>query len=103
MSEDDFAQRVERAFVELIAERAERDGYKKGEFAAKIWPDMNPKAAATRWNSVRIRASHTGKPQSVPIADAQRMAAVLRVDLSYLLVIATENARDKNNNSKRRS
>ena len=93
MSDDDFAQRIERAFVELVAERAERKGFKKGEFAAKIWPDMNSKTAATRWNSVRIKASHTGKPQSVPIADAQRMADVLGENLGYLLAVATENAR----------
>ena len=54
---------------------------------------MSAKAAATRWNSVRIKASHTGKPQSVPIADAQRMASVLGTELSYLLVVATENAK----------
>ena len=54
---------------------------------------MSAKAAATRWNSVRIKASHTGKPQSVAIADAQRMASVLGTELSYLLVVATENAK----------
>ena len=93
MSGEDFSQRVERAFVELITERAEREEYKKGEFAAKVWPEMSAKAAATRWNSVRIKASHTGKPQSVAIADAQRMASVLGTELSYLLVVATENAK----------
>jgi hypothetical protein len=92
MTENDFAQRVERAFVDLVVERAERKRFKKGEFAAMVWPDMNPKAAATRWNSVRSKAFHTGKPQSVPIADAQRMASALGLELSYLLVIAAENA-----------
>lgn len=93
MNDEDFALRVERAFVDLVVERAERKGFKKGEFAAQIWPEMNPKTAATRWNSIRLKASHTGKPQSVPIADAQRMATVLGAELSYLLVVASENAK----------
>lgn len=95
MSGDDFAQRIERAFVELVVDRSERKGFKKGEFAAQVWPSMSAKAAATRWNSIRSKAYHTGKPQSVPIADAQRMADVLGEDLSYLLAVAKENARAK--------
>lgn len=91
MSEADFASKVERAFVQIIEERAERK-YKKGEFAAKVWPQMSPKAAATRWSSIRIKASNTGKPQAVSIADAQRMAAVIGKELSYLLVAAAERA-----------
>lgn len=97
MTENDFAQRVERAFVDLVVERAERKGLRKGEFAARVWPEMNPKAAATRWNSVRSKAFHTGKPQSVPIADAQRMASALGLQLNYLIVIATENALAQSN------
>ena len=93
MNNDDFGQQLERAFVELVAERAERKGFKKGEFASKVWPGINPNTAATRWNSVRIKASHTGKPQSVPIADAQRMADVLGENLGYLLAVATEKAK----------
>jgi hypothetical protein len=93
MSVDDFAQRLERAFVELVAERAERKGFKKGEFASRVWPGVSSKTAATRWNSVRSKAFHTGKPQSVPISDAQRMADVLGENLGYLLAVATEKAR----------
>lgn len=92
MKGDDFSQKVERAFVDLIIERAEQRGFKKGEFAAQIWPEMSPKAAASRWTSVRTKASNTGKPQSVSIADAHRMAAVIGRELSYLVAIATERA-----------
>lgn len=91
MSEADFANKVERAFVQLVEERAEAR-FKKGEFAAKLWPEMSPKAAASRWTSIRIKASNTGKPQSVSITDAQRMAAVIGKELSYLLAIAAERA-----------
>ena len=76
MSEANFANKVERAFVQLIEERAE-SRFKKGEFAAKLWPEMSPKAAASRWTSIRTKASNTGKPQSVSVADAQRMAEVI--------------------------
>jgi hypothetical protein len=91
MSETDFASKVERAFVQIIEERAALR-FKKGEFAAKVWPEMSPKAAASRWTSIRIKASNTGKPQSVSIADAQRMAAVIGRELSYFLVVAAERA-----------
>ena len=91
MNEADFANKVERAFVQLIEARAEPK-FKKGEFAARLWPEMSPKAAASRWTSIRIKASNTGKPQSVSIADAHRMAAVVGIELSYLLAIATERA-----------
>ena len=86
-----FAQKLERAFVELVDSRAERRNFGKGEFAAQVWPDVPPKAAASRWSAIRGRATHTGKPQSVAIADAQRMAEVLDEDLSYLLAVAKEN------------
>ena len=46
MSEANFANKVERAFVQLIEERAE-SRFKKGEFAAKLWPEMSPKAVCS--------------------------------------------------------
>ena len=76
----------------LKKQKEERKGFKKGEFAAQVWPEMSPKAAASRWTSVRLKASNTGKPQAVSIADAQRMAVVIGIELSYLLAIATERA-----------
>lgn len=88
-----FATSLERAFVELIAGRMKEKGWKKGEFAAKVWPDDTPKAAAARWTAMRSKASNTGKPQGVLISDAQRMADVLGEDLSYLMAVAKEQAR----------
>lgn len=93
MERDDLPQRLERVFVGLVASRAEMRGYRKGEFAAKLWPWMKPKIAATRWSAMRDKATHTGKPQSVTISDAQRMADALGEDLSYLLAVAKESAR----------
>jgi len=90
---DDFAMRLERAFVALVTARAETRGFRKGEFAARVWPEIKPLAAASRWAAIRGKAAHTGKPQSVSIADAQRMADVLSEELSYLMAVAKENAR----------
>ena len=90
MPQNDFPYDFERAFVDVVARRAEARGYKKGEFAAKRWPWMKPKVAATRWNAIRCKAIHTGKPQNVTIADALRMAAALGEDIAYLMVIANE-------------
>ncbi|GFH63348.1 MAG: hypothetical protein ZNDK_1119 [Candidatus Desulfovibrio kirbyi] len=88
-----FAQKLERAFVELVDSRAERRNFGKGEFAAQVWPDVPAKAAASRWSAIRGKATNTGKPQGVLISDAESMAAVLGEDLSYLLAVAKENAR----------
>lgn len=92
-TKNNFAMALERAFVELVANRVKGRGWKKGEFAAMLWPDDTPKAAAAKWTAMRKKASNTGKPQGVQISDAQRMAEVLGEDLSYLLAVAKEQAR----------
>lgn len=92
-TENNSATLLERAFVELVAGRVKERGWKKGEFAAMLWPGDTPKAAAARWTAMRSKASNTGKPQGVLISDAQCMAEVLGEDLSYLLAVAKEQAR----------
>ena len=95
MTQDDFPQRIERAFVELVLRRTEQRGMGKMEFAAKMWPWMKPKIASTRWTAMRSKSAHTGKPQQVTLADAHRMADALGEDLSYLLAVAKENVRQE--------
>lgn len=86
-----FSQKVERAFVEIVIERAERKGFKKGEFAAQIWPEMSPKArlrGGPPYDSRRpIREASIG-------IDCGRSAhgGSNRKELSYLLAIAAERA-----------
>lgn len=92
-TESNSATLLERAFVKLVAGRVKERGWKKGEFAAMLWPGDTPKAAAARWTAMRSKASNTGKPQGVLISNAQRMAEVLGEDLSYLLAVAKEQAR----------
>jgi len=93
MNQDDFPQRLERAFVELITVRAEQRGMGKMEFAAQMWPWMKPKIASTRWSAMRSKSAHTGKPQQVTLADAHRMAETLGEDLGYLLSVAKDTVR----------
>ena len=93
MDKDSLATKMERCFVELVAERAEIQGFRKGEFAQRVWPETSLKAASSRWTAMRGVAAHTGKPQGVTISDAQRMAEALGEDVSYLLAIAKDNAR----------
>jgi hypothetical protein len=90
MKHDEYPKKIERAFVKVVTQRADLRGDGKAEFAAKLWPWMNPKIAATRWSAIREKAAHTGKPQNVTIADAQRMADALGEELSYLAVLAKE-------------
>jgi hypothetical protein len=95
MEPEDFAQQLERAFVELVSKRADARGYKKGEFAHILWPKLNENLASTRWTTIRCQASRTGKPQNVTLADAQRMADALGEDLGYLLAVAKEKVKDR--------
>jgi hypothetical protein len=87
---DDYPQKCERAFVEIVADRLELRGIGKGEFSSQVWPWMNPKAARNRWAAIRGKAVNTGKPQNVTLADAQRMADFLHEDMGYLWALAQE-------------
>jgi hypothetical protein len=95
MPQDDFAQRLERAFVELVTKKSDQRGMGKMEFAAKMWPWMNPKIASTCWTAMRTRSAHTGKPQNITLADAQRMADALGEDLGYLMSVSKEAVRQE--------
>jgi len=91
---NDYSSQLERVFVLLVDSRASERGWNKSEFAQKVWPQDNPKSAATKWAAIRSRSSNTGKPQGVLLSDAQRMAEALGEDLAYLLAVAKEKARD---------
>jgi hypothetical protein len=93
MAQDDFAQKVERSFIEVVTNKADQRDLGKMEFAAAMWPWMKPKIASTRWTAMRTKSAHTGKPQNITIADAQRMADALGEDLGYLLALAKEAVR----------
>ncbi len=83
-------ERLERAFVDIVAERVEKRGWKKIDFATKIWPHTSRKAASSKWTDIRGTVAKTGKPQSLGLAEALKMAEVLGFELNYLLVLAQE-------------
>lgn len=89
-----YSEKLEQAFVELVAERVEARGWKKVEFAVQIWPKSTRKAASSKWSDIRGKASNTGKPQSIGLAEAIRMAQVIGYDLTYLMVLAQEKVRE---------
>ena len=90
-----FAELLMESFVEVVDETAEEKGLKKSEFAQKVWPESSPRAASSRWQTMRTVATNTGRPQGVLISDAQRMAEVLGQDLPYLFLRATLKAKEK--------
>lgn len=89
-----YSEKLEQAFVELVAERVEARGWKKIEFAAQIWPRSTRKAASSKWSDIRGKATNTGKPQSIGLAEAIRMAQTIGYDLTYLMVLAQERMRE---------
>lgn len=91
---------VERNLVEIINERSTAKGFKKTEFAAKVWSDTDPKTAYAKWNAIRGKVSRTGKPQGLLISDAQRMAEILNDDLAYLIFLANAKAQIEIENNK---
>jgi len=84
--------RLERAFVEYVDKMADKKGMGKGEFAAKVWPEDTPKAAANRWSAMRNTAANTGKPQGLLVSDAYRIANVLGFHLGLVMTLLEDRA-----------
>lgn len=91
----DFGELLMESFVEVVDEIAEEAGFKKSEFAQKVWPESSARAASSRWQTMRTVATNTGRPQGVLISDAQRMAGVLGQELPYLFLRANMKAKEK--------
>lgn len=87
MNRYDYSLKLERAFVEYVDAQADSKGLGKGEFAHRVWPEDTLKAAASRWSTIRSKATNTGKPQGVLMSDAHRMASVLGINLGYILTV----------------
>lgn len=90
-----YSELLMEAFVEVVDECSKTRGLKKSEFAQKVWPESSPRAASSRWQTMRTVATNTGRPQGVLISDAHRMAEVLNMDLPYLLLRASYLAKEK--------
>lgn len=91
----DYAELYMESFVEIIDSMAKANNFKKGEFAARVWPDISPLVATKKWQYMRTRSHITGHPQGVLLSDALRMTEVLEVDLPYVLLRARTLADEK--------
>jgi len=83
------------AYIELAASMAKAQGFKKGEFAQKVWPDSEPRVAINRWRSMRTQVKITGKPQGLLVSDANRLAQALNQNISYMFILAQDLAQKK--------
>ena len=91
----DYAELYMESFVEIIDSMAKANNFKKGEFAAKVWPDISTLVATKKWQYMRTKSHITGHPQGVLLSDALRMTEVLEVDLPYVLLRARALADEK--------
>ncbi|UQZ88850.1 immunity protein [Deltaproteobacteria bacterium Smac51] len=91
----DYAELVMESFVEIIDKLATQNRIKKGELAAKVWPDMQPRMASRKWQFIRKKSYTTGQPQGILLSDAYRLAAALDQDPAYILMKASGTAEDK--------
>jgi hypothetical protein len=92
---DDFAEFLERCFIEEVLDILKAKGMKNIHFSAKVWPDRSSQAANSRWNVIKGLSSKTGQPQRLIFSDSQRMAEVLEIDLAYLVLRAKNRALEK--------
>lgn len=93
--------KIERKFVEIITRKCKEQGLLKGEFAELVWPDTSKAVSRARWTSIRHKATHTGKPQSVTIRDAFRMARIVNENLFTLLGAAVLEVEDEERKEKK--
>ncbi len=84
---------MERAFVRLIVNHIQKQNMNFSEFAVLVWPDIPKKTAVGKFRQLRERSTRTGKYQNLSLSAAAQMAKVLGLELSYLLVVAQEDAR----------
>ncbi len=47
-----YSELLMEACVEVVDETAEAQGFKKSEFAQKVWPESSPRAASSRWQAI---------------------------------------------------
>lgn len=90
-----FAEKLERAFVDLVVRKAGETESALKEFAAKVWHDKDEKRAHEKIRLLTdgYQGKRAGKQQRLVFGDAQRMAQVLDMPLGYLVTLAEENVK----------
>ena len=91
----DINELMMEAFIEVATRMAKAEGFKKGEFAKKLWPDSETRVAVNRWRNMRGLVRVTGKPQGLLVSDANRIAQALNQNISYMFILAQDLALKK--------
>lgn len=84
---------MERTFVQLIVSHIQKKNMNFSEFAVQVWPDVPKKTAVGKFRQLREPSTRTGKYQNLALSAAAQMAKILGLELSYILVVAQEEAR----------
>ena len=89
-----FAEKLERAFVQLAVRKAGSSESAIKDFAVRVWPDKDEKRAHEKIKLLTEGyPKKGGTPQRLVFGDAQRMAHVLQIPLGYLVMLAEENVK----------
>ena len=89
-----YAERLERAFVRLVARKAGATEDALRSFAVKVWPEKEEKRAHEKIKLLTEGyPKKGGAPQRLVFGDAQRMAHALELPLGYLVTLAEENVK----------
>ncbi|MDL2209733.1 hypothetical protein LJC23_00020 [Desulfovibrio sp. OttesenSCG-928-I05] len=90
-----YAEKFERAFVQLVVRKAGCTESALKEFAIKVWHDKDEKRAHEKIKLLTegYQGKRAGKQQRLVFGDAQRMAQVLNQPLGYLVTLAEENVK----------
>ena len=91
----DINDLIMEAFIQVAADMAKAQGFKKGDFAQRIWPDSETRVAVNRWRNMRTQVKITGKPQGLLVSDAHRLALALNQNISYMFILAQDLAQKK--------
>ncbi len=90
-----FAEKLERAFVDLVVRKAGATESALKDFAVKVWHDKDEKRAHEKIRLLTdgYQGKRAGKQQRLVLGDAQRMAQALDMPLGYLVTLAEENVK----------
>lgn len=90
-----FAEKLERAFVQLAIRKSGSTESAIKDFAVRVWPDKDEKRAHEKIKLLTegYQGKRAGKQQRLVFGDAQRMAHVLQIPLGYLVTLAEENVK----------
>lgn len=90
-----MAELLEVSVIEIVDELAKKHKIGKSKFGSLVWPESTQFVSRNRWSNMRGVIPQTGKRASCSINDAYRMAAVLGLPLSHVMLQAEIRAGQK--------